>query len=60
VRWQSTPVKAAQFALEALRSAGARIAGVVLAQVDLRMQALHGDRLFYHRQYEKYYLDSRG
>jgi polysaccharide biosynthesis transport protein len=60
VRWQSTPVKAAQFALESLRSAEARIAGVVLAQVDLKMQAMHGDRLFYHRQYEKYYLDDRG
>ncbi|HEY3697187.1 polysaccharide biosynthesis tyrosine autokinase [Phenylobacterium sp.] len=57
VRWQSTPAKAAHYALEALRSAEARIAGVVLAQVDLKAQSLHGDGLFYHRDYSEYHLN---
>jgi capsular exopolysaccharide synthesis family protein len=57
VRWQATPVKAAHYALEALRSAEARIAGVVLSQVDLKAQSLHGDGLFYREAYSQYYLE---
>jgi succinoglycan biosynthesis transport protein ExoP len=55
VRWKSTPVKAAQFALDNLRAAGARIVGVTLSQVNLRAQTRHGDALSYYRSYAEYH-----
>lgn len=59
VRWQKTPRKAAQAALEQLHRAGVDLAGVVLQQVDLERYGRfgHGGSGYYYvySRYGKYY-----
>ncbi|WP_197277259.1 tyrosine-protein kinase domain-containing protein [Sphingomonas profundi] len=57
VRWRATADHAIMAAAKLLPSEHVRIAGVVLAQVDLARQTKfgHGDPTFYYEQYSKYY-----
>lgn len=57
MRWRKTPAKAAEAALQALRSSDATIAGVVLTQVDVNEQARYGygDPGYYYSSYKNYY-----
>ena len=57
MRWRKTPAKAAEAALQALRSSDAAIAGVVLTQVDVNEQARYGygDPGYYYSSYKNYY-----
>lgn len=56
-RWRRTPVAAIDNGLAFLRQAGAPVAGVALAQVDMRDQVryAYGDSGFYYRAYKTYY-----
>ena len=56
-RWRRTPLAAIDNALVILQQSGAHVAGVALAQVDMRAQARHGygDSAFYYRAYKTYY-----
>ena len=56
-RWRRTPLGAIDNALGILQQSGAHVAGVALAQVDMRAQARHGygDTAFYYRAYKTYY-----
>jgi polysaccharide biosynthesis transport protein len=59
VRWERTKVDAAAAALKVLRDAGARIAGAVLTQVNLKRHARgrYGDAVQYYRENSRYYID---
>jgi succinoglycan biosynthesis transport protein ExoP len=56
-RWRATPKKAIGHALRLLEDTGAHIAGVALAQVDMKAQARygHGDAGRYYDAYKDYY-----
>lgn len=56
-RWSRTPLAAIDNALGILQQSGAHVAGVALAQVDMRAQVRHGygDSAFYYRAYKTYY-----
>jgi capsular exopolysaccharide synthesis family protein len=58
-RWQKTPVKAAEAALRLLEQSEARVAGVVLSQVNVKQQSRYGygDPGYYYSSYRKYYSD---
>ncbi len=59
VRWDKTPKKVAQAAIEQLRRAGVDLAGVVMQQVDLKRYGRvgYGDSGYYYHygRYGKYY-----
>ncbi|TVV70150.1 tyrosine-protein kinase domain-containing protein [Sphingomonas solaris] len=57
VRWRATPDHAVVTALRMLPDDHVRIAGIVLAQVDMNRQVKfgHGDPAFYYKQYSQYY-----
>jgi capsular exopolysaccharide synthesis family protein len=57
VRWRSTPIKAAEAALDIVADVAPNIAGVALSMVDLRKQSRqgYGDPAYYHKKYKKYY-----
>lgn len=59
VRWQETPADKAANALRELDAVAARVAGAVLAQVDVRRQAQYGYAGVgsYYGDYKKYYVD---
>ncbi len=59
VRWAATSSRAADYALAALRTAGADILGVALTQVDMRAQSRYGygDANFFYKQYASYYTE---
>ncbi len=59
VRWGATSSRAADYALAALRTAGANILGVALTQVDMRAQSRYGygDSNFFYKQYSQYYVE---
>lgn len=59
VRWQETPVDKAANALRELDAVAARVAGAVLAQVDVKRQAQYGYAGVgsYYGDYKKYYVD---
>jgi len=54
VRWRSTPIAAAQTALDQLNRAGARVEGSVLSFVDVRAQAkaAEAEEAYYYQVYE--------
>jgi succinoglycan biosynthesis transport protein ExoP len=56
-RWRKTPSQAAQMALDQLGRAGAHVAGVVLSQVNLKLQAkaVSGDEMVYYNVFKSYY-----
>jgi len=60
VRWEKTPREVLQTSLRLLRSADARLAGVVMTQVDQRRQARYGYSSYgyYYGRYKNYYADS--
>ncbi len=49
-RWQKTPIRAVRAALEHLQSAGAKIRGVVLNNVDRRMQGYYSYPMYEFRE----------
>ena len=59
VRWQETSSDKSQNALKELDSVGARIAGAVLSQVDMKRQEQYGYAGVgsYYKNYRKYYVD---
>lgn len=59
VRWERTKVDAAAAALKVLQDAGARIAGAVLTQVNLKKHSRfrYGDGVQYYASYSGYYQD---
>ena len=59
VRWQETPVDKAANALRELDAVGANVAGTVLSQVDVKLQAQYGYAGVgsYYANYRKYYED---
>jgi len=59
VRWEETPRDAVQAAAKELSNSHARIAGVILTQVDLRKQSRYGygDVTYYYGQYGRYYTE---
>jgi len=59
VRWQETPADKAANALRELDAVAARVAGAVLAQVDVKRQAQYGYAGVgsYYGDYKKYYVD---
>lgn len=58
-RWKTTSIRAAEAATDILISAGARISGVALTQVDIRSYASTGytDTYSYHKQFRGYYTN---
>jgi capsular exopolysaccharide synthesis family protein len=56
VRWGETPRESVVQAVKRLASYGCKIAGIVMAQVDLDQQAQYGDGS-YHKDYASYYTD---
>ncbi len=58
VRWNKTPMSAVQAAADILQQCGAKVAGAVLAQVNIRQQARfgYGDSSDYFRSYKNYYV----
>jgi capsular exopolysaccharide synthesis family protein len=56
-RWRRTPQKAIEASLKQLAASGAYIAGVALAQVDMKQQTRYGygDPSYYYASYKKYY-----
>lgn len=58
VRWNKTPVRAAQSAIQILRESGANLAGAVLSKVNVGQQARfgYGDSSDYFNYYHDYYL----
>jgi Mrp family chromosome partitioning ATPase len=59
VRWQETSADKAQNALDELDGVNAKVAGVVLAQVDTQRQEQYGYAGVgsYYKNYRKYYVD---
>jgi capsular exopolysaccharide synthesis family protein len=59
VRWRKTRVPAAQHALQKLTDAAAKVAGVVLTQVNLKahMRNRYGYGNYYYRRYSRYYTE---
>ncbi len=59
VRWHETPRDAARDAVRHLRDADADVAGVALAQVDLKKQRRYGygSTYYYYGRYREYYAD---
>lgn len=57
VRWRKTPVQAVQLALDHLAMAEARVGGIIMTMVDLKVQrrAGIGDELQYYDRYSQYY-----
>ena len=62
VRWNKTPVSAAQSGLDVLHDLGANVIGAGLTQVDIRKQARYGycDGSDYFRYFHQYYLPTAG
>ncbi|HEX4193102.1 MAG TPA: AAA family ATPase [Stellaceae bacterium] len=58
VRWNKTPMSAVQAAADILQQCGAKVAGAVLSQVNIRQQARfgYGDSSDYFGSYKNYYL----
>lgn len=58
VRWNKTPLRAAQSAVQILRESGANLAGGVLSKVNVGKQARfgYGDSSDYFNYYHDYYL----
>jgi len=59
VRWQETSADKSQNALKELDAVGARVAGAVLSQVDMKRQEQYGYASVgsYYKNYRKYYVD---
>ncbi|MEO8112749.1 MAG: polysaccharide biosynthesis tyrosine autokinase [Phenylobacterium sp.] len=57
-RWRKTPQPAIEAAFRLLRGSGVNIGGVVLTQVDMKMQSKYGygDPGYYYAEYKKYYV----
>jgi succinoglycan biosynthesis transport protein ExoP len=57
-RWRRTPVKAVEAALTLLARVNAPLAGIVLTQVDMRVQMRegYGDAGYYYKSYRSYYV----
>jgi capsular exopolysaccharide synthesis family protein len=58
VHWNKTPMSAVQAAADILQQCGAKVAGAVLAQVNIRQQARfgYGDSSDYFGSYKNYYV----
>jgi capsular exopolysaccharide synthesis family protein len=58
VHWNKTPMSAVQAAADILQHCGAKVAGAILAQVNVRQQARfgYGDSSDYFRSYKNYYV----
>lgn len=58
VQWNRTPMSVVQAAADILQSCGAKVAGAVLAQVNIRQQGRfgYGDSSDYFASYKNYYL----
>lgn len=58
VRWNKTPRRTAQSAIDILNESGADIAGAVLSRVDIKAQARFGfkDQSDYFHEYRNYYI----
>jgi polysaccharide biosynthesis transport protein len=58
VRWNKTPMSAVQAAADILQHCGAKVAGAILAQVNIRQQARfgYGDSSDYFGSYKNYYV----
>ncbi|MGE5502329.1 MAG: GumC family protein, partial [Ignavibacteriales bacterium] len=59
-RWDNTPVRTMQSAIDILVESGANIAGAVLSRVNIKQQSLYGygDSSDYFHYYEDYFLTS--
>src|SRR6185312_7005916 len=58
VHWNRTPMSAVQAAADILQQCGAKVAGAILAQVNIRQQARfgYGDSSDYFGSYKNYYV----
>jgi capsular exopolysaccharide synthesis family protein len=58
VRWNKTPMSAVQAGADILQHCGAKVAGAILAQVNIRQQARfgYGDSSDYFGSYKNYYV----
>ena len=58
VHWNKTPMSAVQAAADILQQCGAKVAGAILAQVNIRQQARfgYGDSSDYFGSYKNYYV----
>lgn len=56
-RWRKTPRNSVKAALRVLDSVGAPVAGVVLTQANMRVQALYSGEGAYDKSYGAYYTD---
>lgn len=58
VRWNKTPLRTAQSAIDILTECGADVAGALLTRVDIKAQARFGfkDQSDYFHEYRKYYI----
>ena len=58
VQWNKTPMSAVQAAADILQQCGAKVAGAILAQVNVRQQARfgYGDSSDYFGSYKNYYV----
>ncbi len=58
VRWNKTPRRTAQSAIDILNESGAEVAGAVLSRVDIKAQARFGfkDQSDYFHEYRNYYI----
>ncbi len=59
IRWEQTPRNVALAGIRQMIEAGADIAGIVLARVDVKKHARYGyaDSGYYHGYYRKYYIN---
>jgi capsular exopolysaccharide synthesis family protein len=59
IRWEQTPRNVALAGIRQMIDAGADIAGIVLARVDVKKHARYGyaDSGYYHGYYRKYYVN---
>jgi succinoglycan biosynthesis transport protein ExoP len=59
IRWEQTPRNVALAGIRQMVDAGADIAGIVLARVDVKKHARYGyaDSGYYHGYYRKYYVN---
>lgn len=59
-RWDKTPARTMQSAIDILIESGAKIAGAVLSRVNIKQQSLYGyrDSSDYFHYYEEYFLTS--
>ncbi|EZP69705.1 hypothetical protein BV96_04003 [Sphingomonas paucimobilis] len=57
VRWRTTPVQAAQMAIDLLGRSGARILGVAMTIVNMKQHARsgYGDEMAYYHRFKEYY-----